>query len=272
MKNRSVFERYLTVHRGLQPVTVSGYADAARRITRVTGLYPTTCEAELFVEQLYLSQKSYSHKTNTVLALEHYLAFIGTPTRFGRQRKPRSIVKDTLTEAEVTALLISCRTLKEKAALTLLSYSGLRNKEFCNLRTRDFDPGRNLITVYRGKMLKDGISHVSAECTRIMLSYIAEYGKRPDDFLFTTYQRKQYSTGALRKLVTVVARRANISKRVYPHLMRHSLAVNMLIRGADIVTLKNQLRHSLIESTFHYLNSIALGERNDYDRAAPSYV
>jgi site-specific recombinase XerD len=59
---------------------------------------------------------------------------------------------------------------------------------------------------------------------------------------------------------------------VYPHLLRHTLAANLLLRGANIVFLKNQLRHAHLETTLVYINSIVFGERNDYQKFAPSYL
>lgn len=272
MQNAQAFEQYLLVRRGLQPVTVAGYVGAARRFSKVIGEYPTVERIEQYVYDFYSSGYSYAHKTNTVLALERYTEFLGRPIRLGRQKKPRSIVKDTLTEAEVTKLIFSCKNLKQKAILALLAYSGIRNKELCGLKIKDFDAGRNTIRVIQGKGLKDGISMVSAECTRILLEYLTLSPRESGDYFFKTYQGRQFSGFALRKLVKVVARRAGMTKRIYPHLLRHSLAVNMLVRGAHIMTLKNQLRHSLLETTLTYINSIVFGSRNDYDKVAPSYL
>lgn len=76
----------------------------------------------------------------------------------------------------------------------------------------------------------------------------------------------------IRKMVKVIAKRAKIEKRCYPHLFRHSLTANMLLRGADIISLKNQLRHSWLETTLHYANSIVFVKKNLYQKFAPSYI
>jgi len=84
--------------------------------------------------------------------------------------------------------------------------------------------------------------------------------------------RRSRNWAILRKLIKVVAHRAKIAKRVYPHLLRHSLAVNLLIRGANIVLIQQQLRHSLLETTMHYINSIVFGFKNEYEKYVPSYI
>ncbi len=266
------FEKFLVIKRGLQPVTVSGYVSGAKRMEKRIGKKPSTEKIEEYMYQLYNSEYSYAHKTNTALAVEAYTEFLGRPLKFGRQKKPKTIVKDTLTEAEVTKIIFSCKNLKEKAIISLLAYSGIRNKELCDLKVKNFDSGKNQIRVIQGKGLKDGISQISAECSKILQNYIQENNLEENDYMFWTYQGNQYTGGALRKRVKVVSKRANILKRVFPHLFRSSLAVNMLIRGADIISLKNQLRHSMIDTTFQYLNSIVLGERNLYEKFEPSYL
>ena len=273
MEDEKTFVRFLIARKGLQPITVSGYAGAMKRITREIGQDPSEESAEQFVEKLYTSGYSYHHKLNTVLALEQYLAFIGSPTRYGRPKKPRPMVTDTLSEGEVTRLLVCCKNIREKAILSLLAYSGVRNQELCNLRVHDCLITQNAIRIIRGKGIKDGISEITPECTSVLLEYLAAFPREGKDFLFTTLVHKnQLSTGDVRKIVLVIARRTGIKKRVYPHLFRHSMTANMLLRGADLISLRSQLRHTLLETTLHYANSIVFIERNRYQRFAPSYL
>lgn len=268
-----MFSRFLVARKGLQPVTVQGYTSAINRITREIGEKPTRAQTERFVEELYLSGLSYHHKKNTVIALEQYLAFIGKPSHFGRPKKPAPIMKDTLTEGEVTRLLIATKNNRQKAVISLIAYSGIRNLELCNLRVRDCMFGQNAIRVIRGKGLKDGVSEITPECTNLLLEYLKEFPREPEDFLFTTLVRgNQLATNDVRKMVRVLTKRAGITKRVYPHLFRHSMCANMLLRGADIVSLRTQLRHTLLETTLHYANSIIFLERNRYQKFAPSYL
>lgn len=270
--NASSFECFLVVNKGLQQITCDGYISCAKRFTKVVGQYPTLEIATSYVQKLYQSDYSYAHKTNSVLGIEKYLEFIGSPHRFGRQKRPRPMVKNTLTEAEVTKLIFNTKNIKEKAIITLLAYSGIRNKELCKLKVKDFDAGSNKIQILSGKGLKDGISNISPECTNILLEYIYQFKKCGDEFFFTTQQGKQYTGFALRKLVKVVTKRTGINKRVYPHLFRHSLAVNLLARGANVILLQKQLRHSLLVTTLEYINSIIFVDRSDFAKFCPSYI
>jgi site-specific recombinase XerD len=106
-----------------------------------------------------------------------------------------------------------------------------------------------------------------------IIEYLKEFPREDSEFLFTTLVRgNKMGTGDIRKLVKTLGIRARINKRVYPHLLRHSLTANMLLRGADIISLKNQLRHNWLETTLHYANSIIFVEKNLYQKFAPSYI
>ncbi|MDE2312489.1 MAG: tyrosine-type recombinase/integrase, partial [Patescibacteria group bacterium] len=217
---------------------------------------------------------SYSHKVNQATALEYWFEFKGQTVRFGRQKKPKQTIKDTLTEGEITAMFLSCKNIRERAMLAVLSYSGVRPKEFCKIKRKHINFGTNELTVEAGKENKDRVIYVSADCINILVEYLAKFPKQPEDFMFLTADKRhcQYRASCLRKFIHVLARRAKIAKRVYPYILRHSLAINMINRGCDIFTIKNQLGHSLIETTLLYLNSLGYGLKNCYERFCPSYT
>ena len=268
------FEQFLLVRKGLQPTTIQGYCKAARKFIESVGThYPAHSQVEEYVARFYRSGFSYSHVTNTSIALERWMEYVEDPIRLGRQKKPKTLIKDTLTEAEVTKLIFSCRNIRETAMLTLLSYSGVRNKEFCNFRVKDIDFGNNTVRVVAGKGVKDGIVCISGAATKILMQYLAQYQRGQDEYLFTTLKyNNKYSGADLRKLVKNLSERAGMKKRVFPQLLRHTLAVNMLMRGAGIFTIKEQLRHSFVETTLGYVNSMLYTPRGEYDKFVPSYV
>ena len=273
MQNANAFASFLIVRKGLQQITVDGYVSTYKRFSKIIGDNPSIMEAEKYMFDFYTSAYSYNYKLNTVLSLEQYMEFIGKPTKFGRRSNPKPIIKNTLTEAEVTTMIFNCKNTREKAMIALLAYSGIRNLELCQLKVENFLYSNNAIRIIQGKGTKDGLSEIAPECTEILLKYLNEYPRNKQDFIFTTLLKgNQMSTHDIRKWVKVITKRAKIEKRVYPHLFRHSMTANMLLRGADIISLKNQLRHSWLETTLHYANSIVFVEKNRYQKFAPSYI
>ncbi|MFA7506732.1 MAG: tyrosine-type recombinase/integrase [Bacilli bacterium] len=68
-----------------------------------------------------------------------------------------------------------------------------------------------------------------------------------------------------------ITNRTNITKHIHPHLFRHSLAMNMLNRGAHLLTIKSQLGHEYIGSTLVYLRGENKRSSAEYNLYCPSY-
>jgi len=268
------FEKFLLVHKGIGMVTLKGYNDSVRRLTRALKTdEPSHEQITDYIVGMHEKKYSYSHIVNTSLAIEWYMQFTVNPIKLGRPKKPKHIIKDTLTEAEVTMLIASSKNIREKAIISLLAYSGIRNKELCELRVCDVNLGDNMLRVLEGKGKKDRLINISGDCSRILINYLNYYQRRPDDYLFTTLNKNnKYGTSDLRKLVNVLKNRAKINKRIYPHLLRHSLATNLLKRGANITLIQRQLGHVFIETTMVYLRSYPQRIQNEYNLYIPSYI
>lgn len=273
-KELNQFEKFLLVRKGIGMVTLKGYNDSVRRLTRALKTEePSHEQITDYIVAMHEKRYSYSHIVNTSLAIEWYMQFTNNPIKLGRPKKPKHIIKDTLTEAEITMLISVAKNTRERAIITLLAYSGIRNKELCGLRVCDVNLGENMLRVLEGKGKKDRLINISGECSRIVINYLNEYQRRPDDYLFTTLrENKRYGTSDLRKLVNVLKNRAKINKRIYPHLLRHSLATNLLKRGANIYLIKEQLGHTFIETTEVYLRSFPIDIKHQYQMYVPSYV
>jgi len=268
------FEKYLLVKKGIGMMTLKGYNGSARRLISILHTeHPSHEQIIDYIVKMHEKKYSYSHIVNTSLALEWYMNFIGDPIKLGRPKKPKPIIKDTLTEAEVTMLIHVSKNIREKAIISLLAYSGIRNLELCSLKVCDINLGDNLVRVINGKGSKDRLIHISGDCSRILITYLNEYQRRPDENLFTTLVRgNNYKQGDLRKLVRVLANRAKINRRIYPHLLRHSLATNLLKRGANITLIQRQLGHTFLETTMIYLRSFPQRIQNEYNLYIPSYI
>jgi integrase/recombinase XerD len=210
---------------------------------------------------------------NTSLALEHYTRYKGEAVKLTRPKKPKRLIQDVLTESEVSRLILAAGNIRVKAMVCLLAYSGVRNTELCNLKLCDVDLGGNQVTVRNGKNSQDGIINISAECTNILIEYLRKFPREKDNFLFTTLVRnRQMATGDVRKALRVTALKAKIGRRTFPHLLRHSLATNLLNRGASLMMIQQQLRHQFIESTMIYVISRPVRNRSEYDFHKPAYM
>lgn len=268
------FEEYLVVDRGLSEITSKGYCrSVSMALRRMKRMSPKYVDIKKLIKWMYDKKYSYSHIVNTCLAIEHYTRFKGDEVKLTRPRKPKRIISDVLSEAEISKMISASKDVRVKAMICLLSYSGLRNKELCNLKLEDIDLGANQILVIDGKNRQDGVVNISSECTNVLIEYLKSFPREHGEYLFTTIARgRQMKTADIRKHIKLTARKANIDRRVFPHLFRHSLATNLLNRGASLMMIQQQLRHRFIESTMIYVYSRPLRNRSEYDFHKPAYM
>ena len=268
------FCRHLLIRKGLKKNTIYNNEKIVLKAIRSFGTdRPSHGQVEDYVAQMYELEYSYAHIVNTIRSLKRYMDFLGNPIEMGYPKKPKRTVKETLTEAEVAVIIASSKNIREKAMLTLLAYSGLRNEELCNVRVKDVDFGGSMLHVEMGKGSKDRNIPISGECTNVLLQYIAAFPREKNEFLFTTLRKNnQYTTADLRLMVNTIVGRTDIKKPVSPHTFRHSLATNMINRGASPITIQRLLGHAFIETTMIYINSSDKRLVSEYNVYAPSYT
>ncbi len=271
------FTSYLIVEKGIGSICSSGYCAGVKRFVKATGIEkPTKDDAIKYLMGFYSANKSYSHIVNTCLALERYSEFIGIPFKLGRPNKPKKIITGTLTETEIARMFCFCANVREKALLGMLAFTGIRNLELCRLLVKDIDFRNNMVFIKGGKGHKDGIVCVSPACLMIIKEYLELYPRKGAETLFysVALNRKDgfIRTETVRKIIKKIARRAGIQKRVWPHLFRHSLAMNMLLKGCDIYSIREQLRHSYIDTTLIYVHSNPMVMQNRYQIFCPNYL
>jgi site-specific recombinase XerD len=269
----SKFSRHLFAKVGLGDVTVGNYLGCIKRLAPILGLNPTLEAIEDHIAAMRKAGASYSHQTNTAVALERYMAFLEHPIKLCRPKKPKRLIRGTLSEAEVTIWIHAANSLREKTILSLLAFSGVRPKELCTLAIGDVDVVNQWIAVRNGKGDVDRNAPIAPACVGLILEYLIDRHGQPGERLFVTLRHHtNYHQQDLRKLVRETAQRVGIERRVWPYLLRHSLATNMLHRGAHVIAIKDQLGHAEIETTMIYVHSDAARMQLQYKMYAPSYM
>ncbi|HUZ86927.1 MAG TPA: tyrosine-type recombinase/integrase [Candidatus Baltobacterales bacterium] len=197
----------------------------------------------------------------------------------------QDLSEKVLTRTEMTALVESAPTVRDQALLELLCSRGLRLGEALALTVDDVqDRGRaGRFVLIRHRLQGGGAKGDSGREVPIRPSLYARLHqltlRRPPDALtnrlFITSRRRHGEYTALAKrsaenMVDVAAERAGITKRVYPHLLRHSFATDWMRRRNDPVTLQRLLGHAdldMISSTYAHPSSSDLYDATlAYDR------
>jgi integrase/recombinase XerD len=181
-----------------------------------------------------------------------------------------------LTEAQVADILAmpgkdDVTALRLRLHLDLLYSCGLRNAEACDLDVRDLDMDGRTVLVREGKFSKTRMLPMMPATLDVAADYLAmrrELLRGPDHgALLLTKDGKRVPLHGMQQWLKKASRR--LGYRVHPHLLRHSIAVHLLRRGADIRHIQEFLGHADLETTKVYLRLVPAELREDYDDAMP---
>jgi site-specific recombinase XerD len=249
--------------RRLDQRTQNHYIRAVVRLTRYLGRSPDSASAEdLRRFQLHLAQSGVSNITinATLTGLQFFFTHtLDQPERLKRIQRvyqPRKI-PEVLSVQEVTRILDSAGTLRNKAALAVAYGAGLRASEVCHLTVNDIDSERMSIRVQAGKGQRDRHAMLSPGLLKILRAWYREgktQGKLlPGGWLFPGQQPVNPITARQLNRVFHQARiEAGIHKKVSLHSLRHAFATHLLERHEDIRVIQVLLGHKKITNTMRY--------------------
>lgn len=158
------------------------------------------------------------------------------------------------------------RATRDRAILELLFSTGLRVSELCYL-SRYIDLKKDELSV-RGKGEKVRVVFLSSEAKDAVKKYLDKRGD-VDDALFIKHTKGGAATAkslrlaprSVERTVKHYAIKAGISKKVTPHVIRHSFATDLLENGADLRSVQAMLGHSNISTTQIYTHVTDKGLR-----------
>jgi site-specific recombinase XerD len=147
----------------------------------------------------------------------------------------------------------SIKPLRDKALLELFFSTGLRLAELCSLN-RDLDLSRDEFSI-RGKGEKVRVVFLSDEAKDAIRNYL-KARKDMEEAMFVNIARNKIAgrltPRSIERIVREYAIKAGISKKVTPHVLRHSFATDLLSNGADIRSVQMMLGHANIATTQVY--------------------
>ena len=149
--------------------------------------------------------------------------------------------------------------LRDLAMFEVIYGAGLRVSELINLKVSDLYLKENLIKVY-GKGSKERMVPLNIDACYCLIDY---FNKR---YVFLNKYGKKISRQAFNQMVDKYAIKAGISKKVHPHIFRHSFATHLLENGADLRIIQSLLGHSDIATTQVYTHVSTASLKENYDK------
>lgn len=148
------------------------------------------------------------------------------------------------------------KSLRDRAIMELFFSTGLRVSELCSL-SREINLKADELSV-RGKGDKVRVVFLSDAAKGAVKRYL-DKRKDMDDALFIQLGKAAGKADSLRltprsveRIIKYYAIKAGLSKKVTPHVLRHSFATDLLSNGADLRSVQALLGHANIATTQIY--------------------
>lgn len=185
----------------------------------------------------------------------YYEKVLGQPRRcyaVSRAKREKTL-PDVLSKEEVRAILSAVVTdLRFWCMFSVLYSAGLRISELLALKPDDINVSRSLIRVRQGKGRKDRFTLLSKPLIKKLTEYRELY--KPKVWLFERMPGEQFTESIVSKRLKAAAQEAGITKRIYPHLLRHSFATHLIEQGTDLKIVKELMGHNSIRTTEIYVH------------------
>jgi integrase len=248
-KHRHTFTGYKQTLDQFVPAVNADYLDEVKR-------------AQLLEFITWLRKEGYSDRTvyNKTENVVTFLKASGLPSTLGKTDWPKyEEKKATIYSNKEVAALRAAATDEELDVLESFLGSGFRKGELANLRWTDVDFPNRLIRAQAKAnwKTKDGEQRVIPLHARLLARLEARHAVRKSN-LYVFPNRNGGPNDHLDRVIATVAARAgvNLSGKRLVHDLRKTWATRLTRNGVDVVTVKELLGHSSMDTTMSYLKAV----------------
>ena len=268
------FKIYLKSEKNFSNHTIRAYCnDVYTFLLWIGELEPEKIDPKKFSEYLYFIQQINYTKTTIARKIASIRAFY----RFLYQEeiieynpidniptpKQNKTLPNFLYEEEVENILRGIKIdtpagYRNRIILELLWNTGMRISELSSLNYEDLNLEQNEIRVF-GKGAKERIVLIPDKTKEGLQNYIdnvsdliCKTDKKPTSPLFINYNGYRLQNQSIRKALKQAVDSIQFTKKVTPHVFRHSFATKLLEHGADLRIVQELLGHASIKNTQIY--------------------
>lgn len=264
------FLNFIRFEKGLSENTVLAYKSDILIFIKFLNEHKISKVTEETIMDFIFALKNKNYSTLSIarmlVAVKNYYKFLVnekilsvSPFENMDSFKVRKKIPEVLTEKDIENLLNQPDTstkegIRDKAILELLYSAGIRVSELVNMELTDINFDEKILRCF-GKGKKERLVPVGDYVVEAIKNYLKirnEISNKFSNFLFITRLGKKFTRAGIWKIIKIYAKKAGITKNVYPHIFRHSFATHLLKGGADLRSVQEMLGHSDISTTQIY--------------------
>ncbi len=248
------------LRRGLRPRTIKTYQQCVERFFRKSGKEPLSLHKQDIKDFLdvLINKGAPGNTLNVYLnALKFFYEEVlhrklTLKIRYTRVAKK---LPDFLTKEETLKLISAIENPKHSLMIRFLYSSGLRISELLNLKIRDLNILEGHGWVRNGKGGKDRPFIIAHSLKEELQHYIED--KNHEGWLFIGWNNSPYDDSSIREILKKAVKKAKLSKKVHPHMLRHSFATHLIQNGYSPLEVQPLLGHNNVNTTMVYVHLAA---------------
>ena len=158
---------------------------------------------------------------------------------------PRQFKREPLTQEEANRLANACQSYEEKLIIWTLLDTGLRVSELVGLKRDNIDWQAHRLTIYGkggpyGKKTKRRVVPLSPRVRPLVEGH------------WSLHDSLGIKVRTIQRMVKALANRAQISRPLSPHVLRHTFSVTAIQKGISLPALQKLLAHDHLATTEIY--------------------
>ena len=241
-------------------------------------------DVSIYLEYLYknnYSRNTISRKLSAIRSFYNYLVkeeiINNNPFKeVSNPKKEQSLPKYVKNDDLEKMFLVSDKTnplgQRNNLILEMLYATGVRVSELVNIKLSDINYDDNTIKIL-GKGRKMRIVIFGSFCEDALNLYLRDGRKKllksNNDFLYLNKNGTKLSDRSVRNIINDIIFKCSIDYKVSPHTLRHTFATDMLNNGGDLVSVKDLLGHTSLDTTSIYTHVSNAGIKKVYEFAHP---
>jgi len=228
-------------------------------------------EKSSIARKLSALRSFYSYLIQVNIIAKNPLLTISSPKL--TKRLPAFLSSDEVNKLIMTPDISTPLGMRDKAMLELLYASGLRVSEIASLDIVNVNLEEREVRVL-GKGSKERITLMGKPAVNAIDCYLREgrpklIGQRSTYALFLNRYGRRLSKRSIQQTLSRYATAAGFTKRVFPHMIRHSFATHLLDGGADLRVVQELLGHVSLSTTQIYTHVTQTQARKVYLASHP---